>query len=190
MARVRKPKPTLESILFNSPEQRVIRFLISQPTTAFTPRVISSKLKGVRGLGGAEGITQILLELQELGLVDFVDNHRAVRIQDDSPMVHLLKRVSAVCDLEGLKTQLETISSKGILFGSRATGKSRSDSDYDLFVVSEAPEEVKKMTGRHPIGKFVALVIWTPDDYSEIHAKDSDLAQKLSDGMLVWGSSW
>src|SRR4051794_19167663 len=122
MARVRKSQPTLDSIFFATAEQRVMRLLLSEPTTSFTPRVISSKLKGVRGLGGADGITRILKDLQSLGLVDFVDNHRAVRAQEDSSAVELLKVFSALSELEGLKKLLEPVSSKGVLYGSSAVG--------------------------------------------------------------------
>src|ERR1700722_2487227 len=121
MARAKKTQPTLDTLLFNTPEQKVLRMLLAEPTTSFTPRTISSKLKGVRGLGGAEGINRILGELQELGLVDFVDNSRAVRLQDDSTIAQLLKTFSAICDLENLKTLLLPASSKGILYGSRAS---------------------------------------------------------------------
>ena len=66
MARVRKPQPTLEAIIFATPEQKVLRLLLSEPTTSFTPRVISSKLTGVRGLGGGEGLVCVQF-LQLLG---------------------------------------------------------------------------------------------------------------------------
>ena len=99
MARVRKPQPTLESLLFATPEQRVLRLLLGEPTTTLTPRVISSKLKGVRGLGGGEGLARILNDLQSLGLVDFVDNHRAVRLQDDNSFVQIMKTIAAINDL-------------------------------------------------------------------------------------------
>lgn len=190
MARVRKPQPTLESIFFATPEQRVLRLLLSEPTTAFTPRVISSKLKGVRGLGGTDGISQILIDLQSMGLVDFVDNHRAVRIQDDNTSVKILKTFAAICDLESLRKLLEPISSKGILFGSRATGQARSDSDYDLFVVSESCEEVKKVGTRHPLAKNVELVVSTPEGYLEIERREPGLYQKIVQGIVLWGSSW
>ena len=57
----------------------------------------------MRALGGAEGIARILNDLQELGLVDFVDNHRAVRLQDDNTTVQVLKTFLAICALEGLR---------------------------------------------------------------------------------------
>jgi predicted nucleotidyltransferase len=190
MARVRKPTPTLESIFFATPEQKVFRLLLSEPTTSFTPRVISSKLKGVRGLGGGEGIMRVLNELQGLGLVDFVDNHRAVRLQDENSFVQIMKTVAAISDLETLKKLLEPTSTKGILFGSRASGKYRSDSDYDLFVVSETPEEVRKIGSRHPLQKSLELVVWTPEQYNDIEKTDSGFAEKLAGGTVLWGSTW
>ena len=190
MARVRKPQPTLDSIFFATPEQKVMRLLLTEPTTSFTPRVISSKLKGVRGLGGTEGIMRILAQLEELGLVSFVDNRRAVRIQDDNTTVHTLKRFAAICDLESLRKLLEPISSRGILFGSRATGRSRSDSDYDLFVVTDAPDQIKEVAGSHPLGKAIEIVAWTGDSYGEIDNQDPKLARKLEQGVVLWGSVW
>jgi predicted nucleotidyltransferase len=190
MARVRKPQPSLENVFFTSPEQRVMRLLLSEPTTAFTPRVISSKLKGVRGLGGVEGINRILQDLLQLGMVDFVDNHRAVKLRDECTCVQILKTFTAICDLESLKKHLEPISSKGVLFGSRALGKARSDSDYDIFVVAENPEEVNKVASRHPLGRELELVVWTPELYSEIDREDARLASNVGNGIVLWGTTW
>ena len=190
MARVRKSQPTLDSIFFVTPAQKIMRLLLAEPTTAFTPRVISSKLKGVRGLGGSEGILKILNELQTLGVVDFVDNHRAVRLHDDNTSVQLLKSFGAICDLESLRSLIEPISTRGILFGSRASGKARSDSDYDMFVVSETPEEVKRVARGHPLGKAVEIVVWTPDQYQDLSKQDSSLEEKLLKGIVLWGSTW
>ncbi|MCM2279109.1 MAG: nucleotidyltransferase domain-containing protein [Oligoflexia bacterium] len=187
---MRKPQPTLDSLIFSTPEQKVLRLLLSEATTAFAPRVISSKLKGVRGLGGAEGIMKVLHELEALGLADFVDNHRAVRLRDENTFAQALKTVVAICDLESLRNLLEPLSSRGILFGSRATGKARSDSDYDLFVISETPDEVFKVGQRHPLGKALELVVWTPEQFGEIQSKDPALGEKLEKGIVLWGPSW
>jgi predicted nucleotidyltransferase len=190
MVRVKKPQPTLDSLFYSTPEQKVLRLLISEPTTAFTPRVISSKLKGVRGLGGAEGIMAILTHLQELDFVDFVDNRRAVRLRDDGTCVRFLKTLAALCDLENLRLMLQPLSSRGILFGSRATGRARSDSDYDLFVVTELPDEVKKIVARHPMASQVELIAWTPEQHEKISRDDPALERKLAGGVILWGSDW
>jgi len=189
-ARVRKPKPTLDSIFFVSPEQKLMKFLVSEPTTSFTPRVLASKLKGVRGLGGAEGLIKILTDLSEVGLVQFIDNKRAICLNNDHVVVKLLKTYSAVCDLEGVIQILSPITTKGILFGSRATGLSTSDSNYDLFVVSDREAEVKNHVEHHPLGKLIGVTCMPASEYSRLEDKNSELFTKLEKGVLLWGSSW
>lgn len=190
MARSRKTPITLDSVFFNTPEQKVIRFLLSEPTTSYTIRVLGSKLKGVRGLGGADGIMKILEELKELGLVEFLDNNRSVRLHDEGPCVQLLKQFVALSDLENLRKLLEPMSTKGVLFGSRALGRARSDSDYDVFVVSDSPEEAKKAARGYPLPNPVELVVWTPEQFADIDEKEPAFAEKLSRGIVLWGSSW
>ncbi len=179
----------MESILFATPEQKLLRFLLSEPTTSFTPRVLSSRLKGVRGLGGVEGIMKILKNLQEIAMVQFVNNGREVCIENDNLVVQLLKKLSALCDLEGLKELLQPVSTTGILFGSRATGRSTSVSDYNLFVVSEQSIDVQDIVSKHPLGKRVTLVVKNTDDYHQIQKKDKTMADSLSEGISMWGSS-
>ncbi|MEK6579877.1 MAG: nucleotidyltransferase domain-containing protein [Bdellovibrionota bacterium] len=190
MARSKKSQLTMENLFYFSPEQKVLRLLISEPTTTFTSRALSSKLKGVRGLGGGEGIMRILTDFQGLGLVDFVDNHRAVRLRDDSPLISVFKQVAAICDLESLRTTLEPISVRGVLYGSRANGRFRSDSNYDLFVVSDIPEEVKKSAARHPLAKDLDLTVWTPELFDNIEKNEPGLFGKLTSGIVLWGPTW
>lgn len=190
MARTNKPAPTLETLFFQTPEQKLLRFLISEPTTAFMPRVLSSKLKGVRGLGGVEGITRILKEFQELGLVIFQNNNREVVLQNDHPAIQLMKVFCAISDLEGLKQTVAPMSSKGVLFGSRSSGKARTDSNYNVLIVSDSPEEVKKVTSRHPLGKKLDPMVVTPEEESTLENKNQDLAKQFDQGILLWGSSW
>jgi predicted nucleotidyltransferase len=190
LARVKKDLPTLDAVLFATPEQKILRFLMAEPTTAFTPRVISSRLKGVRGLGGLEGITAILEMLHDLGWVDYVDNRRAVKLHGENGVVESAKRLAAICELESLSTLLAEVASRGILFGSRASGRYRSDSDFDLFVVSDRPEEVRRIVESHPLvaaqGKSVETVIWPTDQYPALETTDPRLYQKLQAGVALW----
>jgi len=190
MSRVKKPTPTIEGLFFSTPEQRVMKFLLGEATSAFSIRVIASKLKGVRGLGGPEGIVRVLTELQELGLVEFFDNNKSVRLQDDNPTVRLLKVFAAICDLEGIRTQIEPIAKRGVLIGSRARGRSRTDSDYNLVVVSDQSREVSDICERHPLGKLIKVAVVSPDDFDRIDKKDPRLAGEVSSGVVLWGSVW
>lgn len=190
MARVKKPQPTLETVFFSTPEQKVVRFLLLEPTTTFTSRVISSKLKGLRGVGGPEGIDLILKDLSIAGLIEYVDNGRAVRLREECCGVKVLQKFSALCDLESLKSVLEPVSTRGILHGARAKGEVTSDSAYELVVVSELPVEVKKLTSRHPLAKRLEMMTVTPDDFLSLDRKQPILAGKLAQGIVVWGPTW
>lgn len=190
MARVRNPEPTLDHLLFGTPEQKVLKLLLSEPTTLFTPRTIASRLKGVRGMGGADGLVKVLKNLEKLNLIDWVDNDRAVRLCDENPTVHLLKTILAICELETLKKLLEPRTRKGILFGSRSNGRAHSDSDYDLFVVTENPDEATAIAAGHPLGKKLEIVAWTPSQFESIERTDATLARKISSGILMWGATW
>ena len=189
MARVGKSQITLDSIFFSTPEQKLMKLLLSEPSVQFTPRVICSKLKGVRGLGGAEGVLKILQDFQKLGLVDFVSNHRAVRIQEDNATVQTLKVFASICSFESLKEVLQPISSRGVLYGSRG-GNGVFEGDSHLFIVSDIPDEVKKTAGRHPMGRSVELVVLSPENYGEIQQHDPGLFQKVSSGIVLWGATW
>lgn len=165
--------------------------MISEPTTVFPLRTLSSKLKGVRGLGGIEGITRILKQFEELGLVQFLNNGREVALMNENSTVQILKTFCAACDLEGLQETLEPICTKGILFGSRATGQARTDSDYDLFVVTDQAPEVEKIITKHPLGKKLEIMTWEPDAYLDIERREPGLARKLEEeGIVIWGNSW
>lgn len=190
MERIKKTKQTLDSIFFVTPEQKLFRFLLSESTTAFSPRVLSSKLKGVRGLGGTEGINRILKQLADLGLVLFIDNNRKICVHNDHIAVRIMKTFSSMCDLEDVQGMVEPISTTGILIGSRATGLARSDSEYDLYVVSNQQEEVRNLVSRHPLGKRINLMMKTPDDHLNIHKGDPRLAKEVEQGYVLWGSTW
>ncbi len=192
MEKVRKSKgkPSLDSILFSTPEQKMLRFLLSEPTTSFTLRILSSRLKGIRGLGGAEGIMNLLRQLEEVGLVQFLNNNREISIQNDNLAVKMMKILSSICDLEGVRELVEPISTRGVLFGSRANGECRSDSNYNVFVVSDSTDSVRNVVERHPLGKKIELEVWTSDQYHLIEKKNSRLSNHLTAGIVMWGSSW
>ena len=183
------PKLTLEALFFSSPEQKVIRLLLNEPNRTFSLREICSKLKGIRGLGGVDGLSQILLDLQSMGLVDFIDNNRGVRVQADNSTIQVLATFLAICELEHLKTVLQPISSKGILYGNLVTGRAL-ESDYHLFVVSETPDDIRNIADHHPLRKSVELVVYTPELYGEMKKHNPTLFHKVAEGITLWGTTW
>lgn len=183
MARATKTPATWDSIFFSSPEQKVLRYLLSSRETTYTLRVLVSKLKGVRGLGGIQGLEKILTELEEANLVHFIDNRRAIRISDEHAGNQVVRRLWGLCELESLYVQLQPFSTKGVLLGT-------APAEINLYVVTEQPDEVRKLTEQHPMGKLAILTLQTRDQFDSLAKKDAKLWASLNQGVLVWGSSW
>ena len=76
-----------------------------------------------------------------------------------------------------------------MVFGSRPTGRACSDSDYDIFVVTDAPEQVREIAGGHPLGKAIEIVACTPEKYGAIENEDPKLASRVEQGIVLWGST-
>ncbi|MBL7714546.1 MAG: hypothetical protein JNL01_03695 [Bdellovibrionales bacterium] len=167
-----------------------MRFLLSEPTTSFTPRVISSKLKGIRGLGGTEGIVKILGILEEVGMVDFIDNRRSVRLREENAGVQRMKIFGSVCDMEGLVELLRPIARRIVLYGARAEGNAHTDSSFELFVVSEQADSVKQIVAGFPIGRTIETRVLGAHEYEEMPRKEPGFTQMVSRGVLLWDSGW
>ncbi|RYZ89194.1 MAG: hypothetical protein EOP04_07480, partial [Proteobacteria bacterium] len=118
-ARATKTPTTWDSLFFFTPEQKVVRYLVASKETSYSLRVLVSKLKGVRGLGGIQGLEKTLEKLEEAGIVTFIDNRRGVRIQDEHPSVVLSRRLWGMCEIEGLAQQLQSLSSKGVMMNAQ-----------------------------------------------------------------------
>ncbi len=183
MARATKTPATWDSLFFATPEQKVLRYLLSSRDTTYTLRVLVSKLKGVRGLGGSQGLEKILIELEEAGLIHFIDNRRAIRISDEHAGNQVYRRLWGLCELESLYGQLQAISSKGVLLGT-------TPGEINLYVVTEQPDEVRKLTEQHPMGKLASLTLHSRDQFDSAAKKDPKLWANLNQGVLIWGSSW
>ena len=56
--------------------------------------------------------------------------------------------------------------------------------------MTDSPDEVKKAARGYPLPNPVELVVWTPDQFGDIDDTDAPLAEKLSRGIVLWGSSW
>jgi hypothetical protein len=182
-SRVKKPEnSTLDELLFSTAEQKLMRLLLTESTTVFPLRQLANRLKGVRGVGGPEGLKQMLQKLSAVGFIDWVDHERAIRLRDDEGRVELMKIVSGVCDLESLRQSLEPLCSRGYLVGARVEGRGTTDSDYEIAVVSEQQEEVRRIARGHPLGKKIKVHFLDDDDYR-------DEIQKFPRYVTLWGSS-
>ncbi len=161
------------SLLFLSPAQTLVRALISQPTSELRIET--------------EEQVSILRQFEAMGLVSLSKQKGVFRLRNEHPLVCHLKRLVAYCDLSPLIQKLEAFSKAGVLFGSRGRGDYRSDSDYDLFVVSDDPEGVNRQVQAFPLAGKIELVLFSESEFDRINELDPGLMKKLASGFMLWG---
>lgn len=183
MARVQKPPLSWDALFFHTPHQKVLRFLSSQREATYSLRVLSTKLKAVRGLGGLTGLEEILAELEQAGFVSFIDNGKGIRVQDDHPSLSMLRRLWALSEFEGLFKQLEPMGKRGIVTDA-APG------EVEFLVVSEKGEEIRTTIEQHPSGKLMKPLLITESQWDALSKKDPKLYVKAQQGSQVWGTIW
>lgn len=88
--------------------------------------------------------------------------------------------------LQPLVNGISDLSSKIILFGSRATGDYNSDSDYDLLVVTSHAKDVRRIVGKNSLADRIQLIIKMPEEWIDLHQSDPELYQSLQKGTVLW----
>lgn len=88
--------------------------------------------------------------------------------------------------LQPLINGISDLTLKIIFFGSRATGDSISDSDYDLLVVTSHADDVRRIVGKNSLSDRIQLIIQTPEEWIDLHQRDPELYQSLQKGIVLW----
>jgi len=112
-----------------------------------------------------------------------VDSSNAVLIEFKK-MVNLLL-------IEPLAEELKKISSRVILYGSCAVGTDTSESDMDLFVVSNSEERVSNIIARFTFPRGfenirIQPVIRTPVQLLEARESEQTFMEEVERGIVLW----
>jgi predicted nucleotidyltransferase len=68
----------------------------------------------------------------------------------------------------------------------QAEERIQKDSDIDLFVVTNMPEEVERIIKTGVIGKRIQLTMRTPLKYVEMETTDSTFYKEIERGIILW----
>jgi len=112
-------------------------------------------------------------------------------IDVSSPIVIEFKRLVNLLLIEPLAEELKNISNRVVLYGSCAQGTDTSDSDFDLFVVSDNKEEVLEAANnfRFPRGFegiHIQVVVKTPVELLETKGADQAFIEEVERGIVLW----
>lgn len=118
-----------------------------------------------------------------------VGNLNIYFLDPDDPSIPHLKLARAIELLKPLINKLQEVSQKIILFGSASRGEDAADSDFDLFVLSNEKDEVRKIIRKSRVGRKIKPVVRNFLELIELKRKDKVFYEEIKKGKILWGES-
>lgn len=107
-------------------------------------------------------------------------------LDQNDPSVSQMKVARAIELLKPLLVKLQKVSQKIILFGSAARGEETPESDFDLFVLSNEKERVRRIVRGSKIGQKIQPTIKNFLEFTELKRKDPVFYEEINKGKILW----
>ena len=178
----------LQSHLIATVNQKVLSLLVKFSDQEFYEREVA------RRLGIATGSTnRALNELYSTGAITRRREGKMYFYSIDSSNVVLteFKKIVNLMLIEPLVEELKKISSRVILYGSCALGADTSESDMDLFVVSNSKEDVSNVISGFIFPRgfeniHIQSIIRTPVELLERGESERAFMEEVERGIVLW----
>lgn len=174
-------------IIFTN-HQKVLSFLAKFSDREFYEREIARKI-GI-SYGSAN---KVLNELYSNG---FLKRRREGKmyfysVNKTNAILRQFKILSIIVLLQPLIDKLKKITKKIVLYGSCAEGTDTSESDIDLFIISEQKGKVLRIIENYSLGKGfegikIQPVIQTPIELLRSEKKDKEFLSLVREGIVLW----
>lgn len=175
----------LFEIFVTSSGQKILSLFAMNPDQPFYGRQISRRLK--ISLGAAHGA---LLTLEKSGILvaQNIGKTKIYRLESSNPIINTFKILNTLLILEPLTQALKKYSRRIILYGSYSTGNFTSESDLDLFIVTEQKE---KITGnidsfKRKTNLDIRPVIKSLVEWIRLEKEDPEFFNEVNLGMILW----
>ena len=177
----------LNDILIKTTEQKIVSLFVANPDKSFYGREISKRLK--ISLGATSNALR-LLKKKGILIPERKGKTNLYTLRSPNPYIEYFKILNSLLTVEPLIEKLKNISKQIILYGSYATGNFTSDSDVDLFVVSEKREEVLKIIEKFTAKRVLNIqpVIKKQIEWMQLSKKDPEFFNELESGITLWES--
>lgn len=163
--------------------QKVLSFLLNYPSRSYMEKEIARATKVSKS-----AVNEALKELakDKLILQEKKGRMSFYSVDLNDPVIRRLKSTENVSLLRPLVEQLKKVSQKIILFGSFAEGTNVEDSDIDLFVLSDQPEDVQGIIQKSPLTEKIQPVIKKPSEFISLDKKKPLFYQEIERGIILW----
>ncbi len=175
----------IKSLIFSTPLQLVFDHLLQNSDLEMNDTQVTAEVSRAK----RAAIHQSLLTLNQHGIIHrcTVGRRCSNKLNQSLPWVTPLKVASNILNLESFVSKIQDIAYKIILFGSRAAGNNRHDSDYDILIVSTAAhEEIAQAAMQDPLSEKLQLIVKTPEEFLDFDAREPMLAEHIRKGTILW----
>lgn len=178
----------LDTHIIATVNQRVLNFLARFSDREFYERQIARKI-GI-GYGSAN---RALNELHATGAIKRRQEGKMYfyTIDSSNPIVIEFKKLVNLLLIEPLVEELKSISNRVILYGSCAQGTDTSESDVDLFIVSDDRERVMQTIDSFNFpqgfeGIKIQPIVKSATEILEARESDQDFLNEVEQGIVLW----
>lgn len=169
--------------LYTKTSFQILSFLAKNPLSAFYGREVA------RQTGVSIGATnQILNNFVRTELILREKRGRIYFYSVDigNPVIRQFKIFENILDLSPLIDKIKGLCEKIILFGSCAQGNDTAESDIDLFVHTEGPNEVRNKIQISKLKERLKPVLVNNLELVRLKQKDKPFWEQVSKGILLW----
>ena len=173
----------MKKILFTTNPQKILEFLIQTSGEEYLSKEVQIATKISKA-----GTNFALNDLVRTGFVRREKRGKMYlyAVNFDHPVIKQLKILKLIMFLDPLLKKIRRKSQKIILYGSSSRGENTKDSDIDLFVVTNAFQEVEKIVKNSSKGEVIQLIIRTPLKYVEMGKTDPTFYIEIERGIVLW----
>lgn len=174
----------IKTQIFSTPLLKVLDIILNSSDRELSDAEIASLVTGAK----KSAVNNSLAQIAKMGVIK--RSHIGRRCVNSLNLEHAwiphFKIASNILAITPLVEQLKKNSSKIILFGSRASGTNRHDSDFDLFVITTEPGEISHAIRESPIDDRIQFVTKTPYEALSMEDTDPVLMQNIREGIILW----
>ncbi|MDI6917323.1 MAG: nucleotidyltransferase domain-containing protein [Thermoplasmatales archaeon] len=159
---------------------RVFSALAEKPLENYHVRKIS-KMADV-SVGSASNSLRVLYN-HDFVTKNVVGRQTFYRINLDNPVSCQFKVLMNILSLSDIIEELKPYAERIILFGSASKGMNTPDSDFDLFIESENPMNIKEVLRKY---RNISPVIVEIGKLQEFKTGNKALYENVKTGILLW----
>jgi len=172
----------LPEILAKTKAHQILNFLTLHPDKSFYDKEISERADVSRG-----ATNQILNDFFKNNLVMREKRGKAwFYTPRDQPLIKYFRIYENLVQLAELVNNLQPVARRIVLYGSAAQGTDTSDSDIDLFILTDDRESVNKTVHNFASDREIKPVVESPVDFAVAQSKDKAFFDQVARGIVLY----